>query len=229
MADNTAQNGTATIAADDIAGVLYQRVKPVHGLADVAPIDTSTTNPLPVALTEALPAGANAIGTTLGPTLTKATQGTTGYSVQDLKDSGRVYVVFTATAITMVTAEALVTMTPYRDLVAGSAATTHAVTSGKRLRIQTITVTARATSTVNNHGMVRLRMLAGTVLVGSPVHHSLGVASSNITPAVIGHALSETIHFPDGLELSGTMQLGLTQLFSAVTGTIDVHIAGFEY
>src|SRR5215203_3447910 len=49
MADNlaiTAGSGT-TIAADDIAGVYYQRVKVTHG-ADGASTDVSTASPLPV-------------------------------------------------------------------------------------------------------------------------------------------------------------------------------------
>lgn len=49
MADNIGYTpGTgATVAADDIGGVLYQRVKPVHGVDGVA-VDASTSNPLPV-------------------------------------------------------------------------------------------------------------------------------------------------------------------------------------
>jgi hypothetical protein len=57
MADNTAQNGTATIAADDVttlngsasSGVLVQRMKPVWG-ADNSARDTSGAFPLPVTL-----------------------------------------------------------------------------------------------------------------------------------------------------------------------------------
>ena len=51
MADNlqvTAGSGT-TIAADDIGGVLYQRIKPAFG-ADGAATDVSTANPLPVSV-----------------------------------------------------------------------------------------------------------------------------------------------------------------------------------
>ena len=49
MADNTTYTpGTGvTIAADDVGGALYQRIKPVHG-ADGSATDTSSTNPLPV-------------------------------------------------------------------------------------------------------------------------------------------------------------------------------------
>ena len=52
MADNVAITpGTgATVAADDIGGVLYQRVKPVHG-ADGSATDVSTASPMPVSLT----------------------------------------------------------------------------------------------------------------------------------------------------------------------------------
>lgn len=61
MADGvaiTAGSGT-TIATDDIAGVHYQRVKPVHG-ADGSATDTSAAAPLPV---QSIP------GTTNGCTL----------------------------------------------------------------------------------------------------------------------------------------------------------------
>ena len=48
MADNATLPATgAVIAADEIGGALYQRIKPVHGV-DGEANDTSTTNPLPV-------------------------------------------------------------------------------------------------------------------------------------------------------------------------------------
>lgn len=58
--NNSGNAGTdVVVAADDIAGVQYQRVKPVHG-ADGSATDTSTANPLPVVQTgtPALPTGA---------------------------------------------------------------------------------------------------------------------------------------------------------------------------
>ena len=50
MADNVniTPGSGATVAADDIGGVLYQRVKVSHG-ADGSATDTSVSNPLPVA------------------------------------------------------------------------------------------------------------------------------------------------------------------------------------
>lgn len=160
----------------------------------------------------------------------KGTQAALALAVQNLKDSGRVYCNFaTAAPVTGVTTEALITLTPYRDLVAGSTGTTFAVTAGKRLRIQQIIVTLRATSTVAVGGVVRLRLLAGTVVVTSPVHATLGCMSSDLSTAAAGNAQSVTINFPDGLELSGTMQLGLTQLLSATTATVELNVIGYEY
>ncbi len=214
-----------------VTGTFWQATQPVSAAALPLPTGASTEATLSTlnGKVTACNTGAVVVSAITPPTLTKATQGATGFSVQSLIDAGRVYVCFTATAIATVTSEALVTMTPYRDLVAGSPATTFAVTSNKRLRLQTLIVTARATSTVNVGGIVRLRFLAGTVLVGSPIHAALGVMSSNLATAVVGNAMTAFIDLPDGLELSGTMQLGLTQLFSATTATIDVQLIGFEF
>lgn len=51
MADNTVQNGTDTIATDDIGGVKFQRMKLVHGADGVNAGDVSTANALPALLT----------------------------------------------------------------------------------------------------------------------------------------------------------------------------------
>jgi len=50
MADNVGYTpgSGATVAADEIGGVLYQRVKPVTGLDGTA-VDVSATNPMPMA------------------------------------------------------------------------------------------------------------------------------------------------------------------------------------
>lgn len=65
MADNTTLNsmtGGDSIAADEISGVKYQRIKLVEGADGVNDGDVSSSNPLPVEQTGALPAGTNAIG-----------------------------------------------------------------------------------------------------------------------------------------------------------------------
>jgi hypothetical protein len=56
MADNvTITEGSGTqIAADEVGGVKYQRVKVAHGV-DGAAVDTSATDPLPVSIANASP------------------------------------------------------------------------------------------------------------------------------------------------------------------------------
>jgi hypothetical protein len=63
MADNYGftEGSGKTGAANDIGGVLYQRVKVVWGTAGSA-TDASASNPLPTVQTGALPAGTNNIG-----------------------------------------------------------------------------------------------------------------------------------------------------------------------
>jgi len=55
MADNVGYTPGvgATIAADDIGGILYQKVKMIHG-ADGIAHETADTNPLPVTATQEL-------------------------------------------------------------------------------------------------------------------------------------------------------------------------------
>lgn len=65
MADNVGYTpGTgAVVAADEIGGVLYQRVKPVIG-ADGTAVDVSATNPLPITIqSTANPVDVNVLGT----------------------------------------------------------------------------------------------------------------------------------------------------------------------
>lgn len=140
--------------------------------------------------------------------------------------SQRVLCAFTASAVAGVTTEGLITLTPYRDLVAGSTATTFAVTAGKRLRLQAITVTWRNNTAAAGAVTIRFRTLAGTVLVGSPVQLSLNATTAS---AAIGGGNTASINFPDGMELSGTMQFGLTQLALGAVVGFDVHVTGYEY
>lgn len=51
MADNTPQNGTASVATDDIGGAHFQRVKLIHGADGTNDGDVSTANGLPALLT----------------------------------------------------------------------------------------------------------------------------------------------------------------------------------
>lgn len=156
----------------------------------------------------------------------KGTQAGNFLGTQDAKDSGRTLFTAIATAVTGVTTEGLISLTPYRDLVAGGAATTFAVTGGKRLRLQRMQVTWRNNTAAAGGVTCRFRMLAGTVLATSPVHMTVNATTSLAT---IGSGFTSYADFPDGFELSGTMQFGVTQISVGAVVGFDIQIVGFEY
>lgn len=76
MADNVniTPGSGAEIAADDIAGVLFQRVKVAHG-ADGAAVDTSAANPLPVTISSTVTIDGSLTDTELRATAVAVTLG----------------------------------------------------------------------------------------------------------------------------------------------------------
>jgi hypothetical protein len=156
----------------------------------------------------------------------KGTQGNNALAVQNFLDSGRVSFVAAALSVTGVTTEALVSLTPVRTITAGSASTSLTVTSGKTLRIQAIAVTVRNTSTTQTSVVCRVRMNSTTVTATSQLFFTCGCATLT---AVSGSTNNETFAIPDGFEISGTTQFGITQLASSTSCTIDVTLIGFEY
>lgn len=130
------------------------------------------------------------------------------------------------TGITGAVATTLVTMTPYEGLVAGTPATTFAVTANKKLALQQMCVTWRNNTAVVGAVTIRFRMLAGTVLVGSPIHLSLNASTLS---AVAGSGATECAQFPDGFELSGAMQFGVTQQAQSAVAGFSVELQGYEY
>jgi hypothetical protein len=208
---NNAQiNGVAVTTGSGVTGTGVQRVT----LATDVP----------------LPAGTNTLGTTTGPTLTKGTQGATGYSVQDLKDAGRVS--FAAATViggvTAVTTEALLSVVPVRDGVAAAAATSIAVTSGKRLRLQIILGGVRSSAATVLSGRIAVRMNpTGPATATSPIIAILSMTQQAAALAEAGD--TQTVPFPDGFEISGTQQIGFSQVCSGVGGVVYLSVIGFEY
>lgn len=165
--------------------------------------------------------------TITAPTLTKGTQGSTGFSTQPLHDAGRVIKTYVATATAGVTTEALLTLTPYADLVASATGTSFAVTASKRLRLQSMIVTWRNNTAAAGGVTIRFRTNAsGAAIVTSPVQFAINATT---TGATIGQGATNILTFPDGLELSGTMQFALTQIAVGAVVGLDVSIVGYEY
>lgn len=166
----------------------------------------------------------------VAPTLTKATQAATGFSTQDLKDSGRV-IVNAATAIagvTAVTTEAMLALNVSRDGAATASVTTITVTSGKRFRVVAIIASVRSSAATVLSGRVSLRMNpSGAAIATSPVLAILSMTQQAAALAEAGDTC--VLPIPDGIEFSGTMQFGLSQVCSGTGGVVYASIIGFEY
>jgi hypothetical protein len=157
----------------------------------------------------------------------KGTQASAALGTQDLKDSGRVSKLYVSTAQAGVTTEALLSLTPYAASVAGTAATSFAVTSGKTLRLQSIVLTWRNNTAAAGGVTIRFRINAtGTAIVTSPVQFALNATTSLAT---IGSGTTSTFIFPDGFEISGTQQFAVTQLAVTAVVGLECTILGYEY
>lgn len=155
----------------------------------------------------------------------KGAQATNNLPVQDVKDSGRVIKVYSAT-FTTATTEAMITLTPISDGTAGGTATTFTVTSGKRFRIQSLNVSTRNALAAGQGVVCQLRMSSsGSVTTTSPLVMTLA-AGTNLALANLSNSQSAAI--PDGLEFSGTMQFGISQVGTA-TANNTVTLIGYEY
>jgi fructoselysine-6-P-deglycase FrlB-like protein len=149
---------------------------------------------------------------------------------RDLKDTARA-IVNAATAIagvTGVTTEAMLAMDVSRNGAATASVTTIAVTAGKTLRILALVCSARSTAAAVFSARVTLRMNpSGSVTATSPI---IAIASMTQQAAALAEAGDTCpLAFPDGIEITGTMQIGLSQVCSAVTGVIYASLIGYEY
>jgi hypothetical protein len=168
------------------------------------------------------------------PALTKGTQGSTGFTVQDLKDAGRTPLLFhmTLPAITTGT-DALVSLTGFKGTAAVVATTTPAVvTTGKTFRVTSITITYVAIATAGSVKMTLRANNAGVVAITSPAVAAWVVGG---TAAVAGVAETVSVAIPDGLEFAagtgiGVSQIGLsTTQTAAAVGYGQIAIVGYEY
>jgi len=155
----------------------------------------------------------------------KGTQGANALVTQDFKDSGRVIKILQAT-FTPAAAEAMVSLTPVVDGVAGAAATSFAVTAGKRFRVQAVMLSVENTTAAIRGTQVIVRMSnTGAVTVASP---AIGGVAATTAAATLQLAASQAQSFPDGIELSGSMQIGISAIGTALAGS-TVSLIGYEY
>jgi hypothetical protein len=199
-----------------VSGTFFQATQPVSGTV-TANQGTANATPWNENIAQ--------VGGTAAAATAKGTQAANGIGVQDLKDSGRVIKVFSA-SFTAATTEALVTLTPITDGTAGSTGTSFAITAGKRFRIQALLIATKNAGAAIQGVICNLRMSAsGAVTATSPLIATVGAGTISATA---NNVSAESAAIPDGLELSGTMQFGISQVGTATAGNV-VTLIGYEY
>lgn len=170
------------------------------------------------------------------PTLTKATQGATGFSTQDLKDAGRnVTNIFMAAPIITTVAEVMQSFVAYKSGAAvGATATPAVVTAGKTYRVNSVEITYWAATAIGG-ALVRWRVLtSGVALIGSPLFKTFQVGVPAIFTA--GSAMTYVYPYPDGIEFAagtgiafGVQGVGADGTTGTITGKIMIVVNGYEY
>lgn len=223
---NSVANGWPVKLTDGTNTATIKAASTAAAAADTAQVVSLSPN-------SPLPAGTNTIGTSLGPTITKGTQGSTGYTTQDLKDAGRsskaMLAAFTSTA-------AAETSISFQVSSAGGApsvaATSYTVTAGKTLRIQTILAQMRAGGVTPAASLATFKIKIGgnqqgqAFMVAAPTTVAAG-------PTPFAGMLSG-LNFPDGFEVAAGGVLSFTLTLSAwtvATNTpiVDFTVFGYEY
>lgn len=179
-----------------------------------------------IGVTQATPANLQA--TVTQQSITKGTQGTTGVTTQDLKDSGRSRVTFTADRVTPAASDTLVTFVKDVAGTSTTAQTTYTVTTGKTFRVQSFAIGAANSTTTALSVRVALRENTGGTCTAS----SAPVAMLNTaTPAAVAAEGSSGVaeSFPDGLEFPAADSICFSAIGSTSTGTLTATVVGFEY
>lgn len=214
----------------------------VTGIINTDDVSSSSTGALVPA--EAIQIGLNKAGTLVAATAdvngnlnvnisdvggnaatAKGVQPVAAIPTQDLKDSGRTSITLYADRVAGVAAEALMTLSINK---AGTVTTgaSYTVTNGKIFRIQSLNAEILNTTTVANRVLVRVRV-APTVLVTSPI---VAMAMAAASAALAASGATDPHSYPDGIEIQGGQQIGVSQLSTVTTaGIVSVTIVGYEY
>jgi hypothetical protein len=171
-----------------------------------------------------------------GPTLTKGTQGSTGFSVQELKDAGRSCLAMTAQFAFAQTAETLLTMTLSTDGGGVTTFSSRVITSGKRFRIQSVTIEVETlgSGTAPQRAYLRLRRNTAGATTATSALQTVWCCANNT--AIVKSAAFMDYEVPDGMEMlgDGTGTFGFTLetpdwVATTGTGAAKITIIGFEY
>jgi hypothetical protein len=165
---------------------------------------------------------------------TKGVQPSSSLAVQRLNDSGRNNSnLFMVNQVVASATDTLISLTGYKSNVSVTATTNPAVvTTGKTLRITSITLTYVSVSAGGSAHFSLRANIGGVVAITSPIVNEwvLGVQASTIW-------VSQSIHltFPEGIEFAAGTGIGLSLQGFNVTGTAatvgygHAVIQGYEY
>jgi hypothetical protein len=169
------------------------------------------------------------------PTVTKGTQGATGFTIQELKDAGRTAISFYTNTFASgaTTVEKIITWDQSKGTGAITAATaSYTITSGKTLRIMALSVATRGhlTPTIQTTTFkLRLNTAGACVVTSTPIL----LAAESATPATASAWDRVIIPMPDGYEIAGngTIALCITaaSTFTTNAPTWNVNLVGYEY
>jgi hypothetical protein len=160
----------------------------------------------------------------------KGTQGTRGIAVQELKDAGRQYLTFTATAAAGVIAEALLSMSQNLAGTVTAGVSSYVIPNGKTLRIQNASYSVRAAAAAVPFSRMTLRSnTAGATTATSAVVYQFPEVFG--ISATIGVGGQFAVDIPDGLEIAGngTLTIGVSHLDQATTNVINFTLTGYLY
>jgi hypothetical protein len=184
----------------------------------------------------AVPANAIQIGASDGTNLqalstnVKGTQGARGLAVQELKDAGRSYLTFTATAAAGVTSETLLSLSQNLAGTVTAAVTSYTIPSGKTLRLQNASYSVRAGAAAVPYARLTLRSntSGATTATSAVVYQFPEVFGISATTGVGGQY---AVDIPDGLEIvgNGTITIGVSHLDQATTNVINFTLCGYLY
>lgn len=240
----------ATMPTTPVTGTFWQATQPVSiatlpslvassaiiGKVGIDQTTPGTTNLVSIGTTGTvgLNAGTNSIGTVQQAAITKGTQGTTGVTVQQLRDAGRNQVhYYTLIPVLTTATDTLQSLTGTKAGATVTATTTPAVvTTGKTFRVTRFAATYVATAT-SGYAIARLRFnTGGVVAITSPVAATIAVGST--TPGTANATGQVEADLDEGWEFAAGTGVGISvQGFAAVTATAVgyamVSLTGYEY
>jgi hypothetical protein len=160
----------------------------------------------------------------------KGTQGVDALMTQDFKDSGRNYLSFTIQGGGGAVSETLLSFVQNKQGTNTAGVTSYTITSGKTLRITSISVSIRSAAAAIAWVRLSLRHATGGATTNaSPI--AFQVPEVNTSSATSGTGAAIVVPIPDGIEFfgNGTQSIGMSQLAQATTNIINVTVYGYEY